>query len=599
MTQNISNLPIYNKNQYSQNPSGPNFTANGMPISSSGVMQNNPILSRAEKAQDTSHAFAAGVGLSALGLFTLNNFINNPLQTKDYDDTFFKKVESFVDKQAAKHTSKPSVIKAKAFFSKINKGIKTRIDNSEILRTLFRKPSLGGPQVQSQAEGARGHLANRAIEVMKKYKEHHLATTGTEFKEFDAILSKAGKDSYKYYDEILRTINGSSANIKQVIAKKPWWGMGLVKNKVSLQEILNKGKLINNYKLIGKTLGQKSAGYLMRATECLTNGMFSGKGQVLIQAFVIAQSVQEASKAEKGEKGKVFMASLAELMAFFATMGIQMRVVNHLAGLKFMGMTQAHHTEFQTLMETINNAQKAGDHAAYNSALARLKTIKQTAKANLKWYQKPVKWLGDIMSFGRIKETIKPLKASKTATAFAKIPYGLKVGAGYIGRAALVMAVIMPFFSNIGKKLSYAVFGKPVKTIEKEKAKEKEAEEAAKAEELKQQQELQKQIEEYQKQQQLAQKPQAAQQPVQTSKPGDLMDKMNNYQQQMGAQSMSESTPAASSLSTPDSKIKRSYIPNPVLGPENSVNSSNSRAVQIDAIMRQADAAEAMAQKYM
>lgn len=599
MTQNITNLPIHNKNQYSQTPAGPNFTSGGTPISSSGVVQNNPLLSRAEKAQDNTSTIIIGGGLSAAGLFALNNFINNPLQTKEYKDTFFQKVETYVDKQAAKHSSKPNVVKAKDFFSKINKGIKTRIDNSEILRTLFRKPSLGGPQVQSQAEGARGHLANRAVEVMKKYKVHHKATTGVEFTQFDTILKKAEKDSYKYYDEILRTIKGSSADLKQVISKKPAWGLGLVKNKASLQEILNKGTLINNYKLIGKTLGQKSAGYLMRATECLTNGMFSGKGQVLIQAAVIAQSFSEAAKAEKGEKFQTFMASLTELMAFFATMGIQMRVVNHLAGLKFMGMSKPNHAQYQKLMETVNNAAKAGDHTLYNTTKAQIKALKQSANANMKWYQKPIKWVGDLMSFGRLKETIKPLKASKAATNFAKIPYGLKVGVGYAGRAALVMAVIMPFFSNIGKKLSYAVFGKPVKTLEKEKAEAKAAEEASKAEELKQQQELQKQIEEYQKQQQAAQNPQAVQQPTQTAQPGDLINKMNQQTQPMGAQSMSESTPAASSLSSPDSKIKRNYIPNPVLGPENSVNASSSRTAQIDAAMRQADAAEAMAQKYM
>lgn len=89
----------------------------------------------------------------------------------------------------------------------------------------------------------------------------------------------------------------------------------------------------------------------------------------------------------------------------------------------------------------------------------------------LKWYQKPVKWLGNLISYGRIRETIKPLKNNKFATSLAKIPYGLKVGAGYAGRIALLMAVVLPIFSGTAKKLSYAIFGKPVKTLEKERMK--------------------------------------------------------------------------------------------------------------------------------
>lgn len=592
MAQNISNLNPHlagYKNQNSLNQNNPNFSANGTPISSTGLMQNNPLVSHAEKAQSNSNSFILAAGLSAAGLFGINNFINNPLQTKEYDDTFFKKIETTVDGFVNKHKTKPSVQRVTNFFGSINQSIKNRVNNSEILRTLFKKPSLGGPQVQSQAAGAKGHIASRAVEVMKKYKAQNPS-----FTEFDAIIKKAEKDSYKYYDEIMRTIKGSSANLKDVIAKKPWWGLGIVKNKASLQEILNKATLIENYKVAGKTLGQKSAGYLMRATECLTNGMFSGKGQVLIQAFVIAQSLQEAMKAEKGEKFSAFMASLAELMAFFATMGIQMRVVNHLAGLKFIGMGQPEHKAYQKMMELANKYAKEGNHAKYNKAVAQINRLKTAAKQNVKWYQKPVKWVGNIMSYGRLRETIKPLKASKTATAFAKIPYGLKVGLGYAGRFALVAAVVMPFFSNIGKKLSYAIFGKPTKTIEREKAKEKEAEEKAKADEIAQQQELQRQLEEMQKQQQ------PAQQPTQTAKPGDLMQTMQTmHNQPVGAQSMSQNTPAASSISSPDSAIKRTYIPNPILGPENETNKSASRTARIDAVLRQADLAEAMAQKYM
>ena len=46
--------------------------------------------------------------------------------------------------------------------------------------------------------------------------------------------------------------------------------------------------------------------------------------------------------------------------------------------------------------------------------------------------------------------------------------------------------------------------------------------------------------------------------------------------------------------------ITRSYIPNPVLGVENSIAPATAgRSAQIDAVLRQADLAEAQAQKYL
>ena len=588
MTQNVSNLhqniPYYQK-QYGQSAVNPNFTAGAMPVSSgNAIVDKNPILSRAESSQNNMSVLAPAVGVSALTLFGINNFINNPLQSKKYEDTIFNSIEKSIDNFTSKYKDVPRVKSIKNFINSINDGIKNRINNSEILRTLFQKPSIGGPQVQSQAAGARGHVASRALEVMKKYKE---ANPG--FTEFDAILKKASKDSYKYYDEIISTIEKSSANLTQIMQKRPWWGLGLVKNKASLQEILNKSRLVENYKLAGKTLGQKTAGYLMRAIECLTNGMFSGKGQVLIQAFVIAQSFQEAMKAEKGEKAQVFMASLAELMAFFATMGIQMRVVNHLAGLKFIGMGKPQHKAYQKYMELVNKYAAEGNHQKYHKALLKINQLKQEAKLNTKWYQKPIKWIGNIMSYGRLRETVKPLKFSKVANVFAKIPYGLKVGLGYAGRFALVAAVIMPFFSNIGKKVSYAVFGKPVKTIAREEAEAKKAEQETTAT---QQQTVQ-------QPQQI--KPQTVQQPTQVSKPGNLLDTMKNMQQAnpIASQTITPTTSAATSVQSPDAGIKRTYIPNPVLGYENSINAASTRTAQIDAVMRQADYAEAMAQRYL
>ena len=605
MSQNINNIPQYTpmylhgKNAEQQ----PNFSANTTQVSSkAAVVDSNPILSRAEKAQEGDENLwvlpAGTLGFGA-GLIALTNFMNKSLQEKEYDKTFYHKVETAVDKFG----QKPKVSQFIEYLRNKKHSLSLTLNKSEIWRTLINKHSKGGSMVESQAAGSRGHLATRAIEVIKKYKEANPTYTG-----FDEILKKAGdKNTHEYYDEIIKAIEKSNIVDKtKVFSNKPWWGLGIINNKASLQEILNKAKLIENYKASGKTIGQKAAGYLLRGTECLTNGMFSGKGAIIFQAFFIAQSLQEAMKAEKGEKVSTFAGSFAELMAMMATMGIQMRIVNSIAGLKNMGMTQDSHKAYQAAMDAVNKAAKAGNKAEYEAQKAIIENIKNTAKKNLKWYQKPIKWIGDLCAYGRLNETIKPLKSKSIGSIFKNIGYGTKVSVGYVGRVALIMAAIMPLFSKTAKGIAYSIFGKPVKTIEKEKAAESGEEENT---QQVQEQNINNQqiVQPQQPQSQINQTQKANQQTVATNKPGNLLDKLQQQYQQpksnsvIGSQSIAQNTNVSNELKSPEylAGVRRTYIPNPILGYEAPANPASSRAADIDAIMRQADLAELQAQKFL
>ena len=535
--------------------------------------------------------------------------MNKPLQTKNYEDTFYHTVENKVNN----FVQKPKVSSVLDYLSKKKQWLSNKLNKSEIYRTLRYKQSIGGSQVQSQAAGSKGHVATRAMEIMKKYKEANPNYTG-----FDSIISKYGKDASLFKDEILKEFGQAvkklpKDELTKSFSKRPWWGLGLVKNESSLLEIVNKSKLIDYYKSTNSKVGQKAAGYLLRSAECLTNGMFSGKGAVLIQAFFIAQSLQEAMKAEKGEKFSTFMASFAELMAMMATIGIQMRIMNSLAGLKNIGMSEANVKTVQQLKQVANEAAKAGNKATYDQTLVQIKKLQNVSKKGaaaagntaLKWYQKPVKWLGNLISYGRIRETIKPLKNNKFATSLAKIPYGLKVGAGYAGRIALLMAVVLPIFSGTAKKLSYAIFGKPVKTLEKEKNEGKEPQQVQEQPQQPNTNPTQSIVKPQEPKPQLnTQQPQNVQ-TYQSGKPGNLVDKMQQQYQQkqnpIGAQSMQQSPVASSELKTPEYQagITRTYIPNPILGYEAPVNPASSRSAQIDAVLRQADIVEAQAQRFM
>lgn len=599
MQQNISNIPVYNQKSYVPSQANPSFTSDTA-ASNGAALENNPILKHAGKAKENNGGgFAANAVIASAGLFGVNEFLNRGLQG-DYDKSFLKKIETWVDK----NSTGPKTQKVLKYMSDKVTALKTKLNKSEIFNTLTKKQSLGGPTVQQQAAGARGHLATRAVEVMRKYKEAHPG-----FTEFDAILTKAGKESYKHIDEIIETINKPGIAKDMFFKKKTWWSLGLLKNKSNLQEIINKDTLIRGYKGIKKageanpTLGRKVAGYLMRGTECLTNGMFGGLGQVLFQAFMIAQSLQEARKAEKGEKVSTFAASLFELMAFIGTIGIQMRVVNGLAGLKFTGWSAAQHSAYQSAMKAINEAAKAGDATAYNAGKAALQGIKAGVKSSTKltFIQKIAKGIGNLVSFGRLNEMVKPLKTGTAAGALKKIPWGVKFGLGYAGRVALTMGVVVPIFSTIAKNVAYGIFGKPKKTLAREKAK---AEEEKKAAQNPQEQNPNNPA------QPQAMPPVLPANDGQTpsnlppAKPGDLVAQMNNPnkpQNPMGAQTMSPSTnpTAAAAIKSPDAGIKRTYIPNPILGTEKPIANSEARNAKVDQVMRQADFAEAQAQKYI
>ena len=587
MSNNLSVNQQYYKNQNVQQPS---FTADGKPV----VVQNNPLLNAATTEHGNPAVLLGGAVATGAGLMYINNKINNPLLTQNYNDTFYKKVEEAVDKFGNKKTVQNISKKTNA----ANKWfIENVVNKSEVLKTLWTKNSIGRNFAQQQAAGTNGHLASKAIEVMKEYK-----TQNPDFKGFDAILKKASEQSYKHYDEIIKTIQNSGADLNQTLATKPKWGLGLVKNKATLKEILNKDILIQNYKASGKTLGQKAAGYLMRGAECVTNGVFSGKGAVLLQALFLSMSISEAMKAEKGEKFSTLMASWTELMAFMATAALQVRVINKAAALKYIGMSKENVDKLHKAVRIGNEAAKQGNAKAYLKMQNVINELKANAKQNIKWYQKPAKWIGNIIGWARPNETLMPL--SKKGFNLSKLARGtakLKTAAGFAGRMALVMAVVIPVFSGAAKKLSYAIFGKPVKTLEKEKL----AAEAAEQSTAKQDatNAIPNTLEQPQQKttQQPVQRPLFTQQPQQTSKPGNLFDMMQHPQQSQQIASQSLNQPIASTpiQQSPDAQIKRTYIPNPILGAENITSLAATRTARIDEVLRQADFAEANAQKYM
>lgn len=566
-----------------QNPNFAAYPNNPQINAGAKKIEDNTLLKQAQKTQDNPAVLIGGALGFGIPLLWASSVLNKQLRG-NYDDTFFGKIEQFGDRLGNKPALKSTGTKLAAF----NEWFKNNVVNkSEILRSIWTKPSVGGSMAQGQATGTMGHLATSARELMEAYDKAHGTTV------FKDILEKTAKDSHKYTKEIFEALKAHPETHAEFFnTSKAWVPMPKFLQKGgTLGEIYNKMRLTQNYKNITNSLGKKLSGSTFRALEALSNGMAGGKLAVALQAFFLAQSLKEGLDAPKGDRFKTFAESMASFMAMMLTMGLQLRVFNKAAGLKNIGMSPENYKKYHETIEKLNAAGKAGDEAAYKTLKAELKNIKS---GKVKFWQKPFKWVGNLLSWGRIKETVRPLKSTNPLKNAIKMTgYGAKIGAGYVGRFAFIATVVMSLFTDTAVKISHKIFGRPQKSI-LDKEEEPKTDEQANAQQL---EELKKEIEAEMAAKQTAQAAQQAQNI--NYKKGDLLTNMQKpkAQQPIASQSLAAQS-VAKTENTELPELKRTYIPSPILGPEAEISPAESRTARIDAVLRQADLAEAQAQRF-
>ena len=566
-----------------QNPNFAAYPNNPQINAGAKKIEDNTLLKQAQKTQDNPAVLIGGALGFGIPLLWASSVLNKQLRG-NYDDTFFGKIEQFGDRLGNKPALKSTGTKLAAF----NEWFKNNVVNkSEILRSIWTKPSVGGSMAQGQAAGTMGHLATSARELMEAYDKAHGTTV------FKDILEKTAKDSHKYTKEIFEALKAHPETHAEFFnTSKAWVPMPKFLQKGgTLGEIYNKMRLTQNYKNITNSLGKKLSGGTFRALEALSNGMAGGKLAVALQAFFLAQSLKEGLDAPKGDRFKTFAESMASFMAMMLTMGLQLRVFNKAAGLKNIGMSPENYKKYHETIEKLNAAGKAGDEAAYKTLKAELKNIKS---GKVKFWQKPFKWVGNLLSWGRIKETVRPLKSTNPLkNAIKMTEKKAKIGAGYVGRFAFIATVVMSLFTDTAVKISHKIFGRPQKSI-LDKEEEPKTDEQANAQQL---EELKKEIEAEMAAKQTAQAAQQAQNI--NYKKGDLLTNMQKprAQQPIASQSLAAQS-VAKTENTELPELKRTYIPSPILGPEAEISPAESRTARIDAVLRQADLAEAQAQRF-
>ncbi len=261
----------------------------------------------------------------------------------------------------------------------------------------------------------------------------------------------------------------------------PKW-LGFLKRNVPMTEIINKLAAVAGKSVVGKTaVGEHIAKtglgrFLPKASfygiEGVTFAGFQGKLVLLMSSFFVAGALNHARKAEKGEKVKTFMEELASSMGFLIGIPLAAICTYAMAGWRYTGMKPEQIDAFEKSVAEIvkNNNKHVYSEAGFKQAIAGAKQLlKDPTTGPMKWVHAPFRWVGTLLSSGLsyMPQWNDPaLKNSgRMAKFFSNIKTNAKCGLGIVGRAALVMAVIAPLFSNKIVQASHLIFGKPKHSI--------------------------------------------------------------------------------------------------------------------------------------
>ena len=287
---------------------------------------------------------------------------------------------------------------------------------------------------------------------------------------------------------------------------------------------------------IAKTeLGQKLQRFALYTTENFTNGTAGGVCSIAMQVMPLAMIASATIQAEPEDRFKTFMEELFTDLGFFMLLGVQVNIINKLAGLKYVGMTGEQIKNFRQFNNVINtDVAKSGKLSQdltlviddlhkielkagtlYKDVIKERKNFLKQCRKNNKWYDKPIQWAGSVANWGRdrIRPMTKHAKINEGGNAALNITkeagcavangvstffnYGIPGWVGGLARFGVGMFVISPQVSNALALIPHAIFGTPKNSSyvfgknEAEKEKERQEQEMASKEQAFQQELLQ------------------------------------------------------------------------------------------------------------
>ena len=239
-----------------------------------------------------------------------------------------------------------------------------------------------------------------------------------------------------------------------------------------------------NSKIGNSLLGKIFSKGLLKTKDTITYG--GGLISMFFMASAIYNSVKAAKEAPKGERKATFMHVLSEQYLGMILFQPSISLMYKLGGNKYRGMTVEAREALKNLVKTTNADETLTKEALKVAKLQRnllikgvdkdkvadlagkgIKEAKTLAKslnkegAKLKFWEKPLKFVGSILSTG-LDKMQKPKFINLPKLGRRKLPQPtLKGFLGGLGRFAIIMFVIQPLIQKPLTKLFHKIFGEP------------------------------------------------------------------------------------------------------------------------------------------
>lgn len=423
--------------------------------------EENPAVQAAQNTGQDPKILVGTFGIWGV-LRLIVNRLNKSIAGK-YEDSFLGKIGSVgdrisnkfgLDKFSGQTKGASNWAKNNRFFKYFSSGYKTQSKNS---------------MAQFMANGTIGELAQDTKQVIEACKKQGPEYEQLLKKMFGNNIDDIIEDPIKNIDKLIKGLK--KANLDDSVNVKGF----MVNRKVYFSELANKLTAISG-KGATTGLGRSLSKGTLRSLEGLTNGMAGGPWAILMQAFCFAQATKAAIDAPKGEKLSTFTENIFQDLGYYLVGTSSMNLMHRLGGNKYRGMTEAAVKEYKTLIKNTNLKAAAGsiDKDALNVAKNQAKELLKGT--DLKWWEKPLKAAGRLLSSGLDKfEPIIKSTDGKIAKFFKSVPSKLKGFPGGLGRFALVMFVITPALVKPIVKLSHLIFGRPTKSVLDKETENKEA----------------------------------------------------------------------------------------------------------------------------
>lgn len=296
--------------------------------------------------------------------------------------------------------------------------------------------------------------------------------------------------------KVLSSVSGKTVTPEQIINAVD----DLAKNGVRIDNgkfsiIRNKAAAANSQ--IGKTtLGKLFSKGIVKTKDVVTYG-----GDLLSLFFLasaIKNTVKATKEAPKGEKKATFAHVLSEQYIGMILFQPSMSILYKFGGNKYRGMTQEGRAALANLIKNTNASEtitKEGikiaklqqklllkgvdkDRVAQlaGKGLQEAKNLAKSMKnegAKIKLWERPLRFLGRLVSTGLDTIKSKPIKRVKLPFIKTKIKLPRPTFKGFVGgamRFGLILMVIQPFIQKPLTKLVHKIFGEPKTYLEKQNA---------------------------------------------------------------------------------------------------------------------------------